>query len=190
MIVLMGVAGAGKSMQGRLLADEHGYAWISTGEILRVLVTGKRRQEMLKGKLLSDEEVITLLDKVFDMIDTRQEFVLDGFPRTIPQADWLCDQVKAGRFELHAVINLVASESVVFKRLESRGRPDDTKEAIAARFSEYHAVTEPILAHFRDQQIPVHDVDADREPRVIHDELLAYIDSFEPNEPTDSADAI
>lgn len=179
MIVLMGVAGAGKSMQGRLLADEHGYAWISTGEILRVLVTGKRRQEMLKGKLLSDGEVIELLDKVFDMIDTKQEFVLDGFPRTIPQADWLCDQVKSGRFDLHAIINLIASKEIVFKRLEHRGRPDDTKEAIAERITEYEAVTQPILDHFRKQDVPVFDIDADRDARVIHDELLEYIDVAE-----------
>ncbi len=63
MIILMGVAGAGKSMQGRMFADEHGYAWISTGELFRVLVTGQRRQQMLAGKLLSDEEVIKLIDK-------------------------------------------------------------------------------------------------------------------------------
>src|SRR5689334_18933519 len=108
MIILMGVAGAGKSMQGRILADEHGYAWISTGEILRVLVTGKRRQEMLEGKLLSDDEVINMVDKVFELIDTDQEFVLDGFPRTIPQIDWLLGQVRAGRFKLSAVVHLSA----------------------------------------------------------------------------------
>src|SRR5215469_6008662 len=98
MIILMGVAGAGKSMQGKLLADEHGYAWISTGEILRVLVTGQRRQEMLEGKLLSDEEMIKILDKVLELIDTTREFVLDGFPRTVVQADWLIRQAETGRF--------------------------------------------------------------------------------------------
>jgi len=87
MIVLMGVAGSGKSMQGRLQADEHGYAWISTGEILRVLITGKRRQEMLEGKLLNDEEMIKVLNTVFNVIDTKQQFILDGFPRTVVQAD-------------------------------------------------------------------------------------------------------
>ena len=168
MILLMGVAGAGKSMQGRILADEHGYAWISTGEILRVLVTGKRRQEMLQGKLLSDAEIIELIDKVFEMIDTSQEFVLDGFPRTIPQADWLTDQVAKGRFKLGCIINLVASEDIVIKRLTSRGRPDDTKEAIGRRIKEYDAVTRPILAHFREENIPVHDINGDREARVIH----------------------
>lgn len=176
MILLMGVAGAGKSMQGRILADEHGYAWISTGEILRVLVTGKRRQEMLQGKLLSDDEIIELIDKVFELIDTKQEFVLDGFPRTIPQADWLTDQVKKGRFELHCIINLVASGAVVLKRLTSRGRPDDTQEAICRRIEEYQRVTQPILTHFIAEKIPVHDVDADRDARLIHDEILGLID--------------
>ncbi len=180
MILLMGVAGAGKSMQGRILADEHGYAWISTGEILRVLVTGKRRQEMLQGNLLSDDEIIELIDKVFEMIDTSQEFVLDGFPRTIPQADWLTEQVCKGRFELHCIINLVASEDVVIKRLTSRGRPDDTKDAICRRIKEYEAITRPILAHFKQENIPVHDIDADRDARVIHDEILSLIDDPEP----------
>lgn len=175
MIILTGVAGAGKSMQGKILADEHGYAWISTGEILRVLVTGKRRQEMLQGKLLSDDEMVTILDKVFDLIDPTQEFVLDGFPRTIPQADWLLDQVHDGRFKLTAVINLSASEDVVRERLMARGRVDDTDEAIAERFREYRAVTLPILEHFKEEKIDVCDIDAAQEARLVHDEILNCI---------------
>jgi len=176
MIILTGVAGAGKSMQGKILADEHGYAWISTGEILRVLVTGKRRQEMLQGKLLSDEEMITILDKVFELIDPKQEFILDGFPRTVPQADWLLEQVQQGRFDLTAVVNLDASEEVVKQRLLSRGRQDDTEEALRERFREYRAVTKPILEHLRQEGIPVHDIDASQEPRLVHDAILKSID--------------
>lgn len=175
MIILTGVAGAGKSMQGKILADEHGYAWISTGEILRVLVTGKRRQEMLQGKLLSDEEMMTILDKVFELIDPTQEFVLDGFPRTIPQADWLLKQVQDGRFSLTAVVNLSASEEVVRERLMARGRVDDTGEAIAERFREYRSVTLPILEHFRQEDIAVCDIDAAQEPRFVHDAILQCI---------------
>ena len=78
MIILMGVAGAGKSMQGKILADEHGYAWISCGEVLRVLVTGKRRLEMLEGKLLSDQEVITVMDKVLELVQRRNDLVKRG----------------------------------------------------------------------------------------------------------------
>lgn len=73
MIILMGVAGSGKSTQGKLLADEYGYAWISTGEVFRLLVTGRRRQEMLQGKLLSDEEVTRIMDKVLELVDASQD---------------------------------------------------------------------------------------------------------------------
>ncbi|HET7301840.1 MAG TPA: nucleoside monophosphate kinase [Candidatus Saccharimonadales bacterium] len=176
MIILTGVAGAGKSMQGKILADEHGYAWISTGEILRVLVTGKRRQEMLQGKLLSDDEMITILDKVFELINPKQEFVLDGFPRTIPQADWLLEQVHGHRFDLTAVVNLSASEDVVRERLTKRGRQDDTDEAIAERFREYQTVTLPILEHFKQENVTVCDIDASRDPRQVHDDILKCID--------------
>jgi adenylate kinase len=176
MIILMGVAGAGKSMQGKILADEHGYAWISTGEILRVLVTGKRRQEMLQGKLLSDEEMINLMDKVLELIDTQQEFVLDGFPRTIPQADWLLEQVHKGRFALSAVVHLAASEEVVRARLLDRARPDDTEEAIAKRFSEYNSVTLPILEHLEREGAKVCKINAAQDPRVVHDAILKCVD--------------
>jgi adenylate kinase len=176
MIILMGVAGAGKSMQGKILADEHGYAWISTGEILRVLVTGKRRHEMLQGKLLSDEEMIRLMDKVLDLIDTKQEFVLDGFPRTVPQADWLLKQVKEGRFKLTAVIHLAASEAVVRSRLLSRARPDDTEEAIKERFSEYSAVTVPIIAHLEKMGARICNIEASEGIRAVHDAILKCVD--------------
>ena len=98
MILLMGVAGTGKSTQGRLLADQKGYAYLSSGDILRVLVTGTRRQEMLEGKLLSDQEMIRIFDKVLDLINPADEFVLDGFPRTPTQVNWLLEQEEKDRF--------------------------------------------------------------------------------------------
>jgi adenylate kinase len=176
MIILMGVAGAGKSMQGRLMADEHGYAWISTGEMFRVLVTGQRRQQMLEGKLLSDEEVIKLVDKTLNMIDLNKEFVLDGFPRTKPQANWLLEQVKSGRLHLNAIFNFAATPDVVRQRLLSRGRQDDTEEAIKKRFAEYNTVTKPILEYFRDKKAPVYDIDADRDVQTVHDEIMRTLD--------------
>ncbi len=176
MIILTGVAGAGKSMQGKMFADEHGYAWISTGEILRVLVTGKRRHEMLEGKLLSDEEVITILDTVLNLIDREQEFVLDGFPRTVNQANWLLEQIHKNRLKLTAVVNLDASEEVVHRRLMARGRQDDTEEAIAKRFDEYRSVTLPILEHLRQEGVHICTIDASKSPREVHDDILECID--------------
>jgi adenylate kinase len=175
MIILTGVAGSGKSMQGRLFADENGYAWISTGELLRVLVTGQRRHEMLQGKLLSDDEMITILDKVFELIDLQKEFVLDGFPRTIPQCDWLLGEVHSGRLNLTAVINLSADEAVVRERLMKRGRVDDSEEAIQKRFDEYRQSTVPILEHLSKENVPVHEIDADQTPDEVHDAILAVV---------------
>lgn len=176
MIILMGVAGAGKSMQGRLFADEHGYAWISTGELFRVLVTGKRRQQMLEGQLLSDEEVIKLVDKTLKLIDLDQEFLLDGFPRTKTQTDWLLEQIHAGRLKLTAVFNLTATPEVVKKRLLARGRQDDTEEAIRKRFAEYETTTLPILDYLKQEGAPVYDIDADQDPITVHDTIMRYID--------------
>lgn len=176
MIILMGVAGAGKSMQGRLFADEHGYAWISTGELFRVLVTGKRRQQMLEGKLLDDDEVIELIDKTLAMIDLNKEFVLDGFPRTKTQADWVLRQVKDGRFKLTAIFNLTASPEVVKERLLKRGRQDDTEEVIKKRFAEYDAVTLPIIDYFRKAGAKVYDIAAGQDPMTVHDQIMHYID--------------
>ncbi|MEO6761453.1 MAG: nucleoside monophosphate kinase [Candidatus Saccharimonadales bacterium] len=177
MIVLMGVAGSGKSSQGKMLADDYGYAWISTGEVFRVLITGKRRQEMLSGKLLSDKEVIKVVDTVFNLIDTSQEFVIDGFPRTIPQADWLIGNTKSGQLKLSAIIHLEADESVVLERLVQRGRQDDNSKAIAERFREYRESTLPILEHFVSEGVPVHRINADQTTEEVHKDIMKVLNS-------------
>lgn len=172
MILLMGTAGAGKSLQGHQLADQYGYAYISTGEIFRVLITGKRRKEMLEGKLLSDEEVIRVVDKILELIDTSEQFILDGFPRTKPQVDWMMEQHKAGRFVLPKVINLEVSEQVIRGRLSKRGRLDDNEAAISLRYEQYQAVTRPLLAYMHSAGVEVFDIDADREPGEVHRDIL------------------
>lgn len=175
MIILMGVAGAGKSMQGKILADDLGHAWISTGEVLRVLVTGQRRQEMKRGKLLSDNEVIMVVEKVLELIDTTQEFVMDGFPRTEVQVDWLLNQIALGRLQKPIVFNLEIDEAVIRRRLKERNRPDDTEESIATRFAEYNNVTRPIIDYMREKGITVVDINADQTPQLVHDEIAKHI---------------
>ena len=172
MMILAGVAGSGKSTQGRFLADEAGYPWLSTGELLRVLITGKRRQEMLQGKLLSDEEVINVFNTVVNLIDTSKEFVLDGFPRTVEQTDWLLEQIHLNRFKLTAIFHLTASENVVKARLESRGRVDDTENAIEKRFEEFREVTKPILDRFDEEGIKIIDIDAGLPPQEVHEIIM------------------
>jgi adenylate kinase len=176
MIVLFGVAGSGKSMQGRLFADERGYAWISTGELLRVLVTGKRRHEMLEGKLLSDDEMIRIMDTLFNLVNLADEFVLDGFPRTVAQSDWLLEQIHDNRIQLTAIFNLNASKDVVRGRLQARARLDDTTEAIEQRFQEYETVTVPIIDFFKQESVPVYDIDASKTPEEVHDAMASIVD--------------
>ena len=175
MILLIGVAGSGKSTKGKMLADQKGYAWLSTGEILRVLITGSRRQEMLEGKLLTDEEVINVVDKVLELIDPNDEFVLDGFPRTLKQLDWLLKQEKSGRFSRILVFHLTASEKVVHDRLRQRGRLDDSEEAIAKRFDEYRALTLPIIQKLKQAGTTVVEIDAGNNPEDIHKQIMKQI---------------
>lgn len=178
MIIFMGVAGAGKSAQGKMLADAMAVPWVSTGEFLRMLITGQRRKDMLAGKLLGDKEIIALVQKIFTMIDLRDEFVLDGFPRTDAQADWLLNQVKHGQLPVTAVVHLTASEEAVLERLLARGRQDDTREAIAERFREYEQTSKPILEHFKKAGIPVFDIKGEGDIETIHSDIRRSIESL------------
>lgn len=175
MILLMGPAGAGKSMQGHKLADEYGYAYISTGEVFRLLITGRRRKEMLEGKLLSDSETIHVVDKVLDIVDTSGQFILDGFPRTANQVMWMLGEIAAGRFEKPVVIHLNIGEAEIRERLSKRGRIDDTEEAISMRFHLYEAETHPVLQQMKDAGIAVHEIDAVGTPIAIHNAITSAL---------------
>ncbi len=177
MIIFMGVAGSGKSMQGRMLADERGLPWLSTGEFLRMLIAGEQRRDMLAGKLVEDEEIIGLVQKMFTIIDSEKEFVLDGFPRTVGQADWLLNQVKHGQLDVTAVVHLLASQESVLQRLLSRGRQDDNSEAISERFTEYEETIKPILDQFRAANIPVLDINGEQTVDAVHREVLRSLQS-------------
>jgi adenylate kinase len=180
-IIFMGVAGSGKSLQGRMLADELGLPWLSTGEFLRMLIAGDKRKEMLSGKLLDDHDMIALVQKIFTVVDVQNEFVLDGFPRSLAQADWLLGQVRHGQLGVTAVIHLQASEKVVEDRLLQRGRPDDHKEAIRERFQEYEESIKPILAHFKTANIPVFEINAEQTPAAVHGQIIAALRRVDDN---------
>ena len=172
MILLMGPAGAGKSMQGHKLADEYGVAYISTGEIFRLLITGRRRAEMLEGKLLSDAETIHVVDKVLDIIDTKEQFILDGFPRTQNQVTWMLGEIAAGRFDKPVVLHLTISEEEIRSRLTKRGRPDDTEAAVTQRFKSYQEETQPILQRLSENDVTVIEIDGVGSPITIHDKIV------------------
>ncbi len=175
MIIFMGVAGAGKSMQGRLLADQAALPWVSTGEFLRMLVSGQQRKDMLAGKLLDDKQIISLVQKIFSVVDTKHEFILDGFPRTVGQADWLINQFKHGQLAISAVVNLVASKDVVRKRLLGRGRQDDNEQSIVERFGEYQGTILPVLEQFKLAGIPIHKINGDQDTDVVHKDIISAL---------------
>lgn len=172
MILLIGPAGAGKSMQGHKLADEYGYAYISTGEVFRLLITGRRRAEMLEGKLLSDAETINVMDKVFEIVDVKQQFILDGFPRTSNQVTWMHGQIAAGRFKEPIVVHLNVPEEEIRKRLGKRARPDDTEEAITRRYELYQQQTRPLLDQMHEAGMKVIEIDAVGSPVRIHEAIV------------------
>ncbi len=172
MILFTGVAGSGKSLQGRRLADTKGYPWLSTGEFLRMVLAGEKRKEMIEGKLLADDEVIPIVEKIFGLIDVQSEFVLDGFPRTKKQADWLLQTSRDKNSPISLVVHLTASKDTVVDRLIERGRKDDNPEAIDERFEEYEKAIKPILSLCREQGFPVVDIDAENSPDDIHQLIL------------------
>lgn len=159
MIIFTGRAGSGKSVQGQLLADNLGYLWLSTGQLMRMFISGDRRREMLEGKLLEDSEIIHYVDGALKLLPNDNECILDGFPRTLAQAEWLLDQADAGRFKLNGIINLRIDEATAHERLLKRSRVDDTEQAITKRFEEYQRETLPILEILKKAKIPVHEID-------------------------------
>jgi adenylate kinase len=178
MILLMGIAGSGKGTQGKMLADKRGYHLISMGDVIRMYVTGKQRERMLAGDLLDDQEVIEIVDKVLSSLADTEEVILDGFPRTITQAEWLLEQAKQGRFKVGLAFHLVASREAVKSRLLSRARIDDVEDSIEARFNEYQRSTQPLIKWLSDNGVDVKDINAEQPVEVIGEELVKYLDQY------------
>ncbi|MEK7594753.1 MAG: nucleoside monophosphate kinase [Patescibacteria group bacterium] len=175
MILLMGIAGSGKGTQGKMLADQHGFHLISMGDVLRMYVTGRQRERMLAGELLDDKEIIVIVDQVIKSIPDGEQILLDGFPRTLPQAEWLLGQVKEGRFDLNKAFHLVASREAVKERLVSRARIDDKEAAIEARFDEYERSTAPILDWLDNNGVEVINIDAIRPVEAVNQDILSHL---------------
>ena len=175
MILLMGLPGSGKGTQGKIMADQHGMHLISMGEIIRLYVTGDRRARMLSGELLDDEEVISLLDRVLDSLPNKKLCVLDGFPRTVAQAEWLLQKAGRENFSIDYVINLEAGEETVKLRLKARGRIDDKDEVIVERFKEYGELTQPLVNWYREHNIDVANINAERSVDEVNNDVTASL---------------
>jgi adenylate kinase len=158
-ILLLGPQGSGKGTQAKRIADEYGLAHIATGDMLRAAMAagtalGRRVQPIYDaGELVPDDLMIELIRERLSEDDAQEGFILDGFPRTMVQAEALDAMLKDIGRDLDVVFELQISDDECIKRLRKRaaeeGRVDDTPEAIATRLARYHEETEPLIEHYR-----------------------------------------
>lgn len=152
-IVLLGPPGCGKGTQAQRLCAREKVVHVSTGDLLRAAVAGgtplglKAKPIMDAGRLVPDDLVVDLVKERIARPDAARGFLLDGFPRTIPQADAL--DAALGRGGLQVVVYYVLGDEEIVRRSLGRGRSDDTEPVIRERLRVYRAQTEPLVARYR-----------------------------------------
>ncbi len=167
-LILLGPPGSGKGTQAQRLVQRYGIVQLSTGDMLRAAVAAqtpvgiKAQDIMASGGLVPDEIVIGIISDRLDQPDAAKGFILDGFPRTVPQAEALDELLKKKQMRLDAVIELRVNESVLLQRVETRAaemrargeevRSDDTQEVLTRRLASYRALTEPLIYYYSERR--------------------------------------
>jgi adenylate kinase len=163
-LILLGPPGAGKGTQAQRLIAKHGIVQLSTGDMLRAAVAagtpvGLRAKNMMdRGELVPDDVVVAIIADRIDQPDARRGFVLDGFPRTVPQAEALNRLLAERGLKLDAAIELKVDEDKLLQRIEKRVaemtargekvRADDNPEVLKGRLSAYRAQTAPLADYY------------------------------------------
>ena len=167
-LILLGPPGAGKGTQAQRLVQKHGIVQLSTGEMLRAAVAARTpvglqaKDIMASGSLVPDEIVIGIISDRLDQPDMKNGFILDGFPRTVPQAAALDELLKKKHIKLDAVVELRVNESALLDRVETRVaemrargeevRIDDTPEVLSKRLANYRTLTEPLIHYYSERR--------------------------------------
>jgi adenylate kinase len=168
-LILLGPPGAGKGTQAQRLAAKHGIIQLSTGDMLREAVKsatpiGLQVQDVIAhGRLAPDNLVVDIVGERIAQPDARKGFILDGFPRTVPQAAALDRLLKGKGLALDAVIELRVDEAALLKRIESRIaemrarreplRDDDNPNVLHTRLKAYRDQTAPLIAYYRNEGV-------------------------------------
>ena len=164
-LIVFGPPGAGKGTQAQRLAERHSIPQLSTGDVLRAAVTegtetGRRVDAIMdRGELVPDDVVNQMVSDRIDQEDCRKGFVLDGFPRTVAQAESLTAMLEQRGVRLDAVIELKVDETSLVERMEKRvadtvaaggtARSDDNRDTFVRRLDAYRNKTEPLLDYYR-----------------------------------------
>ena len=167
-LILLGPPGAGKGTQAQHLVQRHGIVQLSTGDMLRAAVKAgtpvglKAKDIMASGGLVPDEVVVGIIADRIEEPDAKAGFILDGFPRTVPQAQALDKLLKSKGLALDAVLELRVNEGALLRRVETRiaemkargeaVRADDTPEVLSQRLANYRAQTEPLVDYYGEKR--------------------------------------
>jgi adenylate kinase len=180
-LLLVGAPGSGKGTQSTALASLYGVEHISSGEVLRVEAragTPLGREVAAfqrRGDLVPDQIVFDLVIPVVAAAAARGGYILDGFPRTVSQAMEAFDVARRLDLTLDAAVYLNVPEPVLFQRLMSRARPDDTEEVIKHRLEVFAETTRPLIDYYRQQRGILVEVDGDQPPEAITAEIQARL---------------
>jgi len=165
-IVLIGPPGAGKGTQSALLAEKLQIPHLSTGEILRAVcvkteVGLQAARFMKRGQLVPDDMIQEIVFKELSSPVCEAGYILDGFPRTVPQAQEFDIWLQQSDGSLSLVLEFRVSEEILLKRLAGRGRSDDAREIIRKRMQQYDDLTRPLLEYYQAQGV-LHTVHGDQ----------------------------
>ena len=173
MILLFGPTGAGKSMQGQMLAVRMGWKWLSTGEMLRASDDPEVIRILKSGELVSDELTYEVFDAAIRDAKAKNypRTIVDGFPRTKEQATWLAEYMERNGEKIDLVVVLEVPESEIMNRLEKRGRMEDTPETIERRMNIYRQKMYPVLGIFADDDVKIIHLEGVGTAGEVHDKI-------------------
>ena len=177
MIIFFGPAGAGKSVQGQLLAARNGWRWLSAGQLLRDTHDIELIAEMQTGKLVEPAKVSTLMGDALKRAKNIDRVILDGFPRQLEQAKWLVETQPEHQRSIALVIVLEVPRSELLKRIEVRGRVDDTPEAVDERLKIYRTEIYPILTYLTEKGVNVAHIDGTGSVGQVHDKIMEELEA-------------